>query len=182
MVTLKVTDFTGRGLGNRYSGKILREAVEEALRGAPAVELDFSGVEALTQSFLDEAIGVLARGKEPEVLDRLTFRSCTPEVREMLEFVENYSEYMRSSGVTPLSLAEEPATSVFHLRFAALESGTLIGHRLNLDWSVALRPEGEFLIEDLFPSTSPKGDDQIALMAMHGVSRFNLAQHFNFIC
>lgn len=47
---------------------------------------DFSGVEA-TQSFVDELIGTLILKRGPDVLGQVVFKSCSDDVRAIIEFV-----------------------------------------------------------------------------------------------
>lgn len=57
-----------------------------ALAGGAEVVLDFSGVEA-TQSFIDGLVGTLILQHGPDVLGRMVFKSCSEDVRAILEFV-----------------------------------------------------------------------------------------------
>jgi hypothetical protein len=71
--------------------KIRTEIILPALRDDCAVVIDFSEVKYSTQSFVHALIGeVLKRRGEP-VLDRLEFRSCTPQVKSLVQLVVDYS-------------------------------------------------------------------------------------------
>ena len=78
----------GRFIGTRASAASIREEAEVLLaRGLDAeVVFDFSGVE-VTQSFVDELIGRLILRQGPDVLNQLVFRSCSEDVRSVIEFV-----------------------------------------------------------------------------------------------
>lgn len=76
----------GRLVGPRLSAAPIREEIEISLAKGGEVVLDFSGVEA-TQSFIDGLVGVLVLQKGPDVLERLIFKSCSDDVRAILQFV-----------------------------------------------------------------------------------------------
>ena len=73
--------------GGRASGQMLRMELEEALQSADRVILDFSGVGIVTQSFIDELIGVLILEHGPRILQRLSFKGCNEDVRAVIRFV-----------------------------------------------------------------------------------------------
>jgi len=64
----------------------LREQAEFALARGSEVAFDFAGIE-VTQSFVDELIGALILRHGPDVLERLVFKSCSDDVRAIVEFV-----------------------------------------------------------------------------------------------
>lgn len=76
----------GHLVGTRTLATPLREEAETALSRGFEVALDFAGVEA-TQSFIDELVGVMILKHGPDVLEKLVFKSCTPNVRAIIEFV-----------------------------------------------------------------------------------------------
>lgn len=76
----------GHLVGARSTAAPLREQVEQALAQESEVVLDFSKVEA-TQSFIDELVGRLILRHGPEILGRLVFKSCSDDVRAVIEFV-----------------------------------------------------------------------------------------------
>ena len=76
----------GRLVGSRSTAIPLRHEVEEALAHGAEVVFDFSGVEA-TQSFVDELIGTLILKRGPDVLEQVVFKSCSEDVRAIIEFV-----------------------------------------------------------------------------------------------
>ena len=101
MATIRVVELTGGAPGNRYSGAQARAAIEGALARNDSCAVDFAGIDSVTQSFADEAVGVLVRGRGPDVLDSLTFLHCVPAVRDVLEFVVDYSGQFWSTGTFP---------------------------------------------------------------------------------
>jgi len=76
----------GHLVGARSTAMPLREQVEEVLAQGTEVVFDFSSVEA-TQSFIDELVGVLILRHGPDILDHLIFKSCSDDVRAIIEFV-----------------------------------------------------------------------------------------------
>jgi len=76
-------------LGSRYSGNRLRLELEEALGHHDRVVLDFTGVGVVTQSFIDEAIGVLILQHGPDILRRLSFKNCNEDVQSVIRYVAN---------------------------------------------------------------------------------------------
>lgn len=76
----------GRFIGTRATASMLREQVEVVLAQGCEVAFDFGGVEA-TQSFVDELIGSLILRNGPDILSRIIFKSCSDDVRAVIEFV-----------------------------------------------------------------------------------------------
>lgn len=73
--------------GSRATGQQLRFEIEEALNANDRVTLDFAGVGVVTQSYIDEAIGVLILQFGPGVLQRLSFKNCNEDVKAVLNYV-----------------------------------------------------------------------------------------------
>jgi len=73
--------------GSRASGQLLRMELEEALQTKDRVTLDFTGVGIVTQSFIDELVGVLILEDGPEILQRLSFKGCNEDVQAVIHFV-----------------------------------------------------------------------------------------------
>ena len=74
-------------LGSRFRARELREEVEQLLRHADEVVLDFTGMKSATQSFIDELVGVLVLQHGPDVVQRLVFKGCADDIKEILSFV-----------------------------------------------------------------------------------------------
>lgn len=87
----------GHLVGARLTAMPLRGQVEEALAKGDEIVFDFSLVEA-TQSFIDELVGVLILRHGPDILDRLIFKSCSDDVRAIIEFVasDRSDQYIKS--------------------------------------------------------------------------------------
>lgn len=88
----------GRLIGPRIAAAPLREEVEAALAAGAEVILDFSGVEA-TQSFIDGLVGALILQSGPDVLERLIFKSCSDDVKAILQFVaaDRCDQYLKNN-------------------------------------------------------------------------------------
>lgn len=76
----------GRLVGPRIAAAPILQQAELSLNHGQEVILNFAGVEA-TQSFIDGLVGVLILKRGPDVLKRLIFRSCSDDVRAILQFV-----------------------------------------------------------------------------------------------
>ena len=74
-------------LGTRNVAVPLRQRIESALQGSDAsVCLDFGGL-AVTQSYMDELLGVLILRYGPSLLQRVAFQECSDDVRAVIQFV-----------------------------------------------------------------------------------------------
>ena len=74
-------------LGTRDVATPLRTDVEKALaEGASEVCVDFEGL-LVTQSFMDEFLGVLILRHGPGILDRITLANCHDDVKVTAELV-----------------------------------------------------------------------------------------------
>jgi len=73
--------------GGRASGQQLRMKIDESLNASDHVTLDFSGVGVVTQSFIDEAIGVLILEYGPQILNRLGFKHCNEDIKAVIRYV-----------------------------------------------------------------------------------------------
>lgn len=76
----------GRLLGARPAAFPIRDQIEQALQSGDNVVIDFAGIH-VTQSFVDELIGVLVMQRGKAVLSSLTFKNCSSEVKAILHFV-----------------------------------------------------------------------------------------------
>src|SRR5947209_13756634 len=62
-----------------------------ALANGGSVILDFSEVATATQSFIHALIGEALKQYGVDVLDQITFRHCSPQLKNIIELVVNYS-------------------------------------------------------------------------------------------
>jgi hypothetical protein len=81
-------------IGSRHNGKILREKVEPFILDNKKVSLDFEGINLVTQSFIDEVLGVLIRKKGPIVTSQIKFKNCNESVKGVVKLVVSYSSKM----------------------------------------------------------------------------------------
>lgn len=87
----------GRLVDVRATVTGLREQVEAALLRGEECVLDFAGVQA-TQSFVDELVGLLILHHGPDILARIVFRSCSDDMRAIIEFVaaDRCDQYLKT--------------------------------------------------------------------------------------
>ena len=88
---------SGRMIGARESAIPLRLHIEEALASGADVIFDFTGI-AVTQSFIDALIGSLILKRGPNILEKLVFKSCSDDVRAIIEFVatDRADQYLKT--------------------------------------------------------------------------------------
>lgn len=86
-------------LGSRFRARELREELEQLLARADEVVLDFTGMKSATQSFVDELVGVLILKHSPDVAQRLVFKGCSEDIKEILSFVvaSRSEDYLRKN-------------------------------------------------------------------------------------
>lgn len=75
-----------RMMGVRRSALPLREQIESAIALGAEVAIDFTGVD-VTQSFVDELVGVLVARRGPDVMNKVVFKGCNESVRAIIRFV-----------------------------------------------------------------------------------------------
>jgi len=74
-------------LGTRDSAAPLRSKVETALNSTDnSVCVDFQGL-VVTQSFMDEFLGMLILRHGPKILERVVLQNCDDDVKAVAEFV-----------------------------------------------------------------------------------------------
>ena len=74
-------------LGSRFRARELREELEGLLFPANELVLDFTGMVSVTQSFVDELVGVLILKHGPDIVRRLVFKGCSENIKEIISFV-----------------------------------------------------------------------------------------------
>jgi hypothetical protein len=96
-------------LGTRDAAVPLRREVEQVLDRPPSVVcVDFAGV-SVTQSFMDEFLGVLILRHGPGILQRLTFKECAEDAKAVIRFVVSTRSRDYRSGAAELAGASAPA-------------------------------------------------------------------------
>ncbi len=87
MTTIAMNQW-GDFLGTRFLGEEARRQIADALLSAPPVFLDFSGVNGVSHSFADEAIGVIAGEAGLDALrTNVRFLNLNEEIKAVLRFV-----------------------------------------------------------------------------------------------
>ncbi len=88
----------GRFIGTRATAAQLREQVVIALTQGNEVVFDFTGIDA-AHSFVDELIGALILRRGPDILNRLIFKSCSDDLRAVIEFVaaDRCDQYIKAN-------------------------------------------------------------------------------------
>jgi len=93
MRIIKVGEAVGDFAGDKDEAQSLREErLVPAMRSGQPVNLDFTGVELATQSFLHALVSDLVRSRDFDALELITFTNCNDSVRELVEIVVEYSQ------------------------------------------------------------------------------------------
>lgn len=93
MITINLFKKVGSFAENKDIARDIRlNKLVPALERGRGVILDFGGIDAVTQSFIHALISDLIRKYGPEVLDKISFRSCNETVREIISIVVNYMQ------------------------------------------------------------------------------------------
>jgi len=93
MTEIKLFPKTGSFAENKDIAREIR--LNELIPGLDAgeeVTLDFSGVDATTQSFVHALISDLIRKYSSTVLDRLLFKGCNDKIKEIINIVIDYMQ------------------------------------------------------------------------------------------
>lgn len=92
-MNIKMSDYIGSFAENKDKARLLRlEKINPALNEGKDIVLDFQGVEATTQSFIHALISEVLRQHGSEVLEKISFKSCTPAVQKIIEIVVEYTQ------------------------------------------------------------------------------------------
>jgi len=93
MKQIEVFKKTGSFAENKDVAKAIRIGeIIPALDNKEELVLDFSGVEAVTQSFIHALISDVIRRYGIEVLEKISFKSCNDTVREIISIVVDYMQ------------------------------------------------------------------------------------------
>jgi len=80
-------------LGSRGAGEIIRKKMKPILDKEETLTLDFSGVDQVTQSFIDEFFGIFIRAYGIEYIRRKVFLvNETQGIKDTINFVIKYSK------------------------------------------------------------------------------------------
>lgn len=92
-MTISIKDHAGSFAENKdVAARLRKEDISPALSRGESVTLDFTGVDAATQSFVHALISEVLRENGIDVLDRLEFKSCNTKVRKIIEIVVDYMQ------------------------------------------------------------------------------------------
>ena len=93
-VTIRMMESVGSFAENKdLAQKIRREEILPALRRKQSVTLDFANVSSTTQSFIHALISEVIRENGIGVLDRILFKSCNDNVKNIVSIVTDYMQY-----------------------------------------------------------------------------------------
>lgn len=81
-------------VGSRGAGETIRKIMKKELdKNAGAITLDFSGIEQVTQSFIDEFFGIFIRAFGIEYIrGRVRLVNETQGIKDTINFVIKYSK------------------------------------------------------------------------------------------
>jgi len=93
MKTIRIFDRAGAFAENKDVAKEIRlNEIIPALGGGERVVLDFTGVDAATQSFVHALISDVMRRFGNEALDKIDFKSCNETVQKIIGIVADYMQ------------------------------------------------------------------------------------------
>jgi len=91
--TIKIVSLVGIVAENKDIARTIRiDLITPALQQGDDVVLDFSEVTLMTQSFCHALISEVIRSFGIDILERISFAHCTPEVRGIVEIVVDYMQ------------------------------------------------------------------------------------------
>ncbi len=90
---IRVIKHTGAFAENKDIARDLRlNTIMPALDRHETIILDFDGIDAATQSFIHALISDILRRYGSDVLELITFKSCNPIIRKIIEIVVEYTQ------------------------------------------------------------------------------------------
>ncbi|OGJ61998.1 hypothetical protein A3C37_00660 [Candidatus Peribacteria bacterium RIFCSPHIGHO2_02_FULL_53_20] len=90
---IRIFDKLGAFAGNKDVAMTMREkAIIPALEKGEEVIIDFENVEGATQSFIHALISDPMRKFGIDVLDKMKFQSCKPNVAKIIRIVTSYMQ------------------------------------------------------------------------------------------
>jgi hypothetical protein len=93
MKKIEIRAHAGAFAENKDIARDLRlNEIVPALEKKEEVVLDFTGVDATTQSFIHALISDLLRKYGGDVLDRIDFKSCNETIRKIITIVVDYMQ------------------------------------------------------------------------------------------
>jgi len=95
MVIINIKNQTGgfEFVGSRGAGEIIRKKMKKELDKGNSITLDFSGIEQVTQSFIDEFFGIFIRAFGIEYIrGKVMLVNETQGIKDTINFVIQYSK------------------------------------------------------------------------------------------
>lgn len=93
MKRIEIQALAGAFAENKDIARDLRlKELLPALERKEDIILDFSRVDAVTQSFIHALISDLIRKHGPEVLDHIEFKSCNETIKKIITIVVDYMQ------------------------------------------------------------------------------------------
>lgn len=93
MKTIRLLEKTGSFAENKDVARDIRlKLLIPSLKRQEEIILDFEGIDATTQSFIHALISDLIRKFGAEVLDNISFKSCTDTVKAVIAIVVDYMQ------------------------------------------------------------------------------------------
>lgn len=93
MITIKLFGQTGSFAENKDIARDLRiKDIIPALDKGEDIILDFTNIEAATQSFIHALISDLIRNYGYEILDRISFKNCNETIQKIIMIVTDYMQ------------------------------------------------------------------------------------------
>lgn len=92
-MNIQMRDVVGTFAENKDRARDLRiKEIIPALNRGDEIILDFTGVDAATQSFIHALISELLRQHGAQILDKMTFKNCNETVKKIIELVVEYMQ------------------------------------------------------------------------------------------
>jgi len=90
---ISILKIAGAFAENKDKARDIRvRLVRPLLEKGENVTLDFTGVDAATQSFIHALLSELIREYGSEVLDRISFKNCNDTVKKIITIVTDYMQ------------------------------------------------------------------------------------------
>ncbi len=94
MIKIRLLPIVGSFAENKDKAKeIRRTKINPALKAGEFLELDFGGVDSVTQSFIHALISQPIRQYGIDILDKIDFKNCNNTVKKIIEIVVDYMQF-----------------------------------------------------------------------------------------
>lgn len=93
-MTIKIKILDGKNIFAEDKDAARRIRVEEilpALKSGESLVLDFSSIRYATQSFIHALIGEALKQYGEDILDKIEFQHCSPQLKNIIGLVVDYS-------------------------------------------------------------------------------------------